>query len=305
MNQIEEYEERKKLRRSRFRWRIVALLAVLVAGAMVLSQIQPERGPHVARFDVDGVITSDLDRTKLLRDMAENDAIEALVVRINSPGGTVTGSEELYEALREVAEKKPVVATMGDVAASGGYITALAADHIVAMSNTITGSVGVIFQAPNVHELMEKVGVQMVEIRSGDLKAEPTPFKPVDPDIIAAERELVDDSFDWFLGLVRERRGINDNSMAEIRRGGIFTGRMALDRDLIDALGGLGTARSWLAAERDVADDLDLVIYEVVEKRPSPLDFLFGDGALGGVEDAFDALGVAERMQTGLWAIYR
>ena len=305
MDQIEEYEERKRLRRSRFRWRIIALLAVLVAGAVALSQMEPERGPHVARFDLTGIITSDLDRTTLLRDIAENDAVEALVVRINSPGGTVTGSEELYNVLREVAEKKPVVATMGDVAASGGYITALAADHIVAMSNTITGSVGVVFSAPNVHELMEKVGVQMVEIKSGDLKAEPTPFKPVDPEIIAAERELVDDSFDWFLGLVRERREIGDNNMAEIRRGGVFTGRMALERGLIDVIGGLEEARDWLAAERDVADDLDLVTYKVREEQPFPFAFMLEGSALGSAQDAFDALGGGDRMKTGLWAIYR
>ena len=305
MNQIEEYEERKKLRRSRFRWRILALVAVLVAGAVLLSRIQPERGPHVARFDVEGIITSDLDRTKLLRKIAENDTIEALVVRINSPGGTVTGSEELYDVLREVALKKPVVATMGDVAASGGYITALAADRIVAMSNTITGSVGVIFQAPNVHELMQKVGVQMVEIKSGDLKAEPTPFKPVDPEIIAAERELVEDSFDWFLGLVRERRDIGDNAMAEIRRGGVFTGRMALERGLVDALGGLQEARRWLDTERDVAEGLDLVVYEVMEETPLPFGFLFGEGALSGAEGVLDAFGMGERMRAGLWAIYR
>jgi len=305
MNQIEEYEERKKLRRSRFRWRILALVAVLVAGAVLLSRIQPERGPHVARFDVEGIITSDLDRTKLLRKIAENDTIEALVVRINSPGGTVTGSEELYDVLREVALKKPVVATMGDVAASGGYITALAADRIVAMSNTITGSVGVIFQAPNVHELMQKVGVQMVEIKSGDLKAEPTPFKPVDPEIIAAERELVEDSFDWFLGLVRERRDIGDNAMAEIRRGGVFTGRMALERGLVDALGGLQEARRWLDTERDVAEGLDLVVYEVMDETPLPFGFLFGEGALSGAEGVLDAFGMGERMRAGLWAIYR
>ena len=305
MNQIEEYEERKKLRRSRFRWRILALVAVLVAGAVLLSRIQPERGPHVARFDVEGIITSDLDRTKLLRKIAENDTIEALVVRINSPGGTVTGSEELYDVLREVALKKPVVATMGDVAASGGYITALAADRIVAMSNTITGSVGVIFQAPNVHELMQKVGIQMVEIKSGDLKAEPTPFKPVDPEIIAAERELVEDSFDWFLGLVRERRDIGDNAMAEIRRGGVFTGRMALERGLVDALGGLQEARRWLDTERDVAEGLDLVVYEVMDETPLPFGFLFGQGALSGAEGVLDAFGMTERMRAGLWAIYR
>lgn len=305
MNQIEDYEERKKLRRSRFRWRLLALFGLLVAAGVVLSRMEPELGPHVARFDVTGVITSDSKRTKLLREIAEDDTVEALLVRINSPGGTVVGSEELYDALRTVAAQKPVVATMVDVAASGGYITALAADHILSMSNTITGSVGVVFQAPNVHELMDKIGVQMVEIKSGDLKAEPTPFKPVDPDIIAAERALVDDSFAWFVGLVRERRDIGDTAMTEIKRGGVFTGRMALERGLIDALGGTEAARDWLAAEHDVSVDLDLVPYEVNEEDGFPLDFLFGKVAWTDARGALEALGTGARLQTGLWAIYR
>ena len=301
MNQIEEYEERKKLRRSRFRWRILAVLAVLVAGGMALARMAPEPGPHVARFDVEGVIVSDLDRTKLLRGIAENDRIEAVMVRINSPGGTVTGSEELYDSLREIAESKPVVATMGDVAASGGYITALAADQVFAMSNTITGSVGVIFQSPNVHELMEKIGVQMVTVQSGILKAEPSPFKPVDPVAITAERVLVEDSFDWFLGLVRERREIGDNALAEIRQGGIFTGRMALERGLVDGLGGLDEARDWLSTTHGVSADIELIQYEVPEEMDSPLGFLFG----GEASTALDALGLGERFAPGLWAIYR
>ena len=301
MNQIEEYEERKKLRRSRFRWRILAVLALLIAGGMALAQIQPERGPHIARFDLEGVIASDADRTKVLRKIAENKTVEALVVRINSPGGTVTGSEELYDVLREVAANKPVVATMGDVAASGGYITALAADRIFAMSNTITGSVGVVFQVPNFHELMDRVGVQMVEIKSGDLKAEPTPFKPVNPQIIEAERALVEDSFDWFVDLVRARRDIGENAMAEIMRGGVFTGRMALERGLVDALGGIEAAQEWLENEHGLSADLDVVTYEVAEERALPFDFLLGDAGTA----TLDALGLGGHLKAGLWAIYR
>jgi len=301
MNQIEEYEERKKLRTSRFRWRVIAAVAALVAVGVLISRTPATTGPHVARFDVDGIIVSDLARTELLRSIAETDSVEALVVRINSPGGTVTGSEELYDVLREVAAEKPVVATMGDVAASGGYITALAADRIFAMSNTITGSVGVIFQAPNAHELLDRIGVQMVEIKSGDLKAEPTPFKPVNPAVIEAERALVEDSFDWFADLVRERRGIGDPEMAEIGRGGIYTGRMALERDLIDGLGGLKSAREWLSEEHGIDADLDLVGYAVQEPQPFPFGLFSDDGARA----ILDTLGVAGRLQAGLWAIYR
>ena len=305
MNQIDEYEQRMSLRRSRFRWRVIALVAVLCVAALLMGQMPRTTGPHVAHFDVEGVIASDVERVRLLHRIAENDAVEALVVRINSPGGTVTGSEELYDALRTIAAAKPVVATMGDVAASGGYIAALAADRVFAMGNTITGSVGVIFQAPNVHELMERVGVQMVEIKSGDLKAEPNPFKPVDPEVIAAERVLVEDSFQWFLDLVRERRGIDGDTLAEIGRGGIFTGRMALERGLIDGVGGLDEARAWLRTEHDVAADLPLVPYAIEEEGSFPLDFLLGSAVMSGARDALGGLDMGGRLGTGLWAIYR
>ena len=298
VNQIEEYEERKRLRRSRFRWRLLAVLALVAVAVLALSRVMPGPGPHVARFDVAGVIVSDLDRTKLLNRLAEDDTVEALLVHIDSPGGTVTGSEQLYEGLRDVAAKKPVIATMGDVAASGGYIAALAADRILAMGNSITGSVGVIFQAPNVHELMDRIGVEMVEVKSGDLKAEPNPFEPIGPEAIEAERILVEDSFDWFKNLVRERREIGDNAMAEIERGGVYTGRMALDRGLIDGIGGLDEARDWLAAEHDVSADLDLVPYAVEEEGGFPLDFLLGDGRE-------DVLAMGRRVKAGLWAIWR
>ncbi len=301
MNQIEEYEQRKQLRSSRFRWRVIAVLAVLAAIALIAKDFKPAIGPHIARYDVSGIITGDLDREKLLREIAENDQIKALVVRINSPGGTVTGSEELYESLREVAEVKPVVATMADVAASGGYITALAADQVFARGNTITGSIGVVFQAPNAHELMEKIGVQMVEIKSGKLKAEPTPFKPVSPEVIAAERELVDDSFKWFLDLVRERRKIGDNAIAEVRDGGVYTGRMALKLGLIDGIGDLDEARTWLETERDIDESLKVVKYEPYVEPEGPLDLLFHS------IDRFrpDTAALGQTLSTGLWAIYR
>ena len=300
MNQIEEYEERKKLRRSRFRWRVFAVIAALVAIAVIASNNQPQLGPHVARFDVTGVIVSDPDRVRLLDGIAENDTVKALVVRINSPGGTVTGSEELYNSLRAIAAKKPVVATMTDVAASGGYITALAADHVIALGNTITGSVGVIYQAPNVSALMDKVGVQMVEIKSGDLKAEPTPFKPVDPSVIEAEEVLVKDSFNWFLDLVRERRKIGENAMGRIARGGVFTGRMALEIGLIDEIGAQEAARTWLAGN-DVSKSLKMKLYEVQPEHPSPLDLILGESGLSTMADKL----LEGRLTSGLWAIHR
>ena len=130
-----------------------------------------------------------------------------MILRIDSPGGTTAGSEAIYEEIRASSAKdKPVVAVMDTVAASGGYITAIAADHIVARGNTITGSIGVIFSFPEVSQLLDTLGIKMEEIKSGDLKAEPSPYKPVPEKAREVSKAMVQDGFEWFTGLVAERR---------------------------------------------------------------------------------------------------
>lgn len=292
MDPIEEYEERRALRRSRFRWRLIAGIAAIAAAGLYFSQMKGPVGKHIARYAVTGIIVDDPARDELLKKIAEKDEAEALIVRIDSPGGTVAGSEALYESLREIGEKKPVVAVMREVAASGGYITALAADHVVARGNTITGSVGVVFSAPNAHELFERIGVQMVEVKSGPLKAEPTPFKPVDPVVIAAEEELVSDAFRWFTDLVEERRDLKGNALQVIKKGGVFTGRQAKEIGLIDAIGGEDIAVAWLKSEKNISDDREIVDYELKDDEGGLLNLIFQQVGLGpAARDRLEALG--------------
>ena len=130
------------------------------------------------------------------------------MVRINSPGGTTAGSEALYASLRAVAEKKPVVAVMGELAASGGYIAAIAADHIVGRGNTLTGSIGVIMEYPDLTQVMARLGIGLETVRSSELKAEPSPFRPTNPAARALDEALVAEGYGWFRGLVGERRGL-------------------------------------------------------------------------------------------------
>lgn len=302
MDPIEEYEARRSLRRSRGRWRIAAILALLGAIGVffALNPFEPEK-PHIARYELTDVIFDDRARDTELREIAEDPMVRAMILHISSPGGTVVGSEALFESIRDVAAEKPVVATIGEVAASGGYIAALAADHIVARGNSITGSVGVIFQMPNAHALLERVGVEMVEIKSGDMKAEPTPYSPVSEQVIAAQRLLIEDSFDWFTGLVEERRALSGNAAATIRDGRVFTGRMALDLGLIDAIGDEDEVREWLEAEHGIDPDLDVEVYGLPEEEFDPLSIV---GARALIPQALRGV-IETRMSTGLWAIYR
>jgi len=265
--------ERRRERRKLAFWRIVAILAVvIVVLALIPMPAGTARGDHVARISIDGVILDDSDRAERIARIARNDRAKALIVEIASPGGTVVGSEVLFENIRDVAAAKPVVAVVGEVAASGGYIAALAADHIVSRRNSITGSIGVISQIPDVTGLMERIGVSVTEIKSSPLKAAPNPFEEPSEAAIDATERLILDSYDWFRGLVAERRGLEDAALESVSDGRVFTGAQAKENGLVDSIGGLEQARSWLETEHEVPAALPVVDYRWTE---GPLPFPF------------------------------
>lgn len=257
---VDEVLARRRLRRKLAFWRVLALLAVLVGGLAAFAwwsdgALLPRSSPHVARITIGGIIRNERERLELLESIGRSGA-RAVILSIDSPGGTVVGSAALYDGLRRLAEKKPIVAVVDGMAASGAYIAALGADHIVAPRNALVGSIGVIFQFPNFAELMKTVGISYEEIKSSPLKAAPNMFDPPTEDARAAVRSLVADSYDWFKGLVSERRLITGDKLAEASDGRVFTGHQALPLRLVDEIGDERTARDWLARERDVSKDL-------------------------------------------------
>jgi len=256
--------DRRRLKRRLSLWRfiaIAALLAVILAAGISLSGDGLRYGftNHVARVTISGLISDDREQQELLDKIVESSEVKAVVLHINSPGGTTAGSEALFAAIRRVAADKPVVAVLGTVAASGGYIAALASDHIVARGNTLTGSIGVIFQWAEVSELLDKVGVKMEEVKSGPLKAEPSPFKKMPEEARALTEAMVRDSYDWFVGLVAERRPFGEAKARELSDGRVYTGRQALDAKLVDAIGGERTALAWLRETKGIDADLEVV----------------------------------------------
>ena len=192
------------------------------------------------------------DRTRTVRQIGDDASAKALILRIDSPGGTVVGGESLYRHLRAVAEKKPVIAVLGEVAASGGYMVALAADHIVAREGTLTGSIGVIMQTTDITGLLAKLGIEAEAIKSGPLKAVPSPVERLTDEGRAATRRLVDDMYQMFTAMVAERRGLPLPRAIELADGRVYTGRQARAAGLVDSLGGEEEARAWLA-ERGIS----------------------------------------------------
>lgn len=252
--------ERRRVRRRLAFWRIVAIVALVLVVALILPRPGIGRGgDQVARIWIGGLITDNAERNAMIERIAENDRVKGLIVRINSPGGTVAGSESLYESIRIVARKKPVVAVMAEAAASGGYITAIAADHIVARGNTLTGSIGVVAEIPNVAGLLDMLGVEVNRVKSAPLKAEPSFTTEPSPEGLAQQERLIADSFAWFKGLVAERRKLDAGQLGTVSDGRAFTGRQAMQLGLVDAIGGEIEARDYLVEERGVSRDAPVV----------------------------------------------
>lgn len=254
--------DRRQLRRKLTFWRVAAVLVALVAIFAAALARWPGGGArdHVARVAISGIIQDDRELLERLDRIARNDRAKALVVTISSPGGTTYGGEVIFKALRKVAEKKPVIADVRTLAASAGYMVATAGDTIVAGESSITGSIGVLFQYPQMKELLDKLGVSLEEIKSAPLKAEPSPFHPPSEEAKTMIRAMVMDSYDWFVDLVAERRKLPRAEVLRLADGSIFTGRQALAARLVDRLGGPEEIKAYLA-ERQIDSDLPVVDY--------------------------------------------
>lgn len=271
--------DRRRLKRRLIFWRSGAVIAVAIALIALAAKSSSFHRAQIARVEVNGLITDDREMQELLQDLRDDPAIKAVILSIDSPGGTTTGSEALYESVRKVSEKKPVVAVLGTVAASGGYIAALSADHVVARGNTLTGSIGVLFQWAQLSGLMEKIGIDVQSVKSAPLKAEPDPFHKPSPEALAVTRDLIASSYDWFLGLVAERRGLDPAVARKLGDGRVYTGFQAVKNGLVDEIGGEEQALAWLSKEHKLSPALPVETWE--PKRPEDGFGLFGAKAMG------------------------
>ncbi len=263
MLETETVLDRRRLRRSVSFWRGAGIAGLALAvGAMTLGgdKLASLTGKkEIARIAIEGTITEDRDLLKMIKDITDEDRVQGVILYVNSPGGTTTGGEAIYEGLRKLAEKKPLTAQFGTIAASAGYIVGLATDHIVARGNTITGSVGVLVEWPEFVDVMDKIGVKVNAVKSGPLKASPSPFERLDEGGRKVAEGMVNDGFKWFQGLVETRRGVKPAEIPGLLEGRIFSGREALAAKLVDAIGGEEEAVKWLKDEKKVNKDAEVV----------------------------------------------
>jgi protease-4 len=273
--------ERRRLRRKLTVWRLAGVVLAVLLIALLMSGSERMAGsgsflPHIARVQVSGIITDDQKMQDLIDKVGKSDRVKAVILDINSPGGTTAGGEAMYDAVRRLAEKKPVVAVCGTLATSAAYIVALATDRIFVYGNTITGSIGVIFQWADVSELMHTLGVKVEEVKSGPLKAVPNPFEPTDEKGRALAEEMVQEAKVWFVDLVGKRRNIEPASVPGLTDGRVYSGRQAVAFKLVDEIGNEKEAKRWLQKERNVAPGLSVVDWKPRAESGGILSWLFG-----------------------------
>jgi protease-4 len=288
--------DRRRLRRKLIFWRVFAVLLAIAAVVGLAVTLAPgERGSGaIARVNISGIIRNDTERSESFDRLSKSN-VKAVIVHIDSPGGTAAGAEQLHDSIKKVAAKKPTVVVVDGLAASGGYIAALAVDHIIAQSNSIVGSIGVIVQYPNFSEVLKTVGVKVEEVKSAPLKASPNGFEPTSPEARAALESLVKDSYAWFRGLVQERRKLAGEQLERVSDGRVFTGRQALELRLVDALGNEQTAIDWLAKEKGIDAKTPVRDWKL---KPRLTDLTALHLAAAAALDAVGLSAVARRMES-------
>jgi protease-4 len=264
--------DRRRLKRRLALWRGFALLLVLGAALAWLgrgAEVPGLGAGRVERLTVSGFISDDRKLQEALDRLAKDAGVRAVIVAIDSPGGTVGGGEALHAALGRLRAAKPVVAVMRGTAASAGYMTAVAAERIFARESTLTGSIGVILQTFDTSELLARLGVRGEALVSGPLKDQPNPFHPLSPEGRAALQGVIGDMYAQFVEKVAAGRRMPVERVRALADGRVFTGRQALEAGLVDAIGGEAEARAWLAAEKGVPESLpvrDIDIRGVAER---------------------------------------
>ena len=219
---------------------IVFLASLLSGNKRTSSTLQVVGADKIALVRLEGLLVTSEHAVEELNAYAEDSSIKAIVLRIDSPGGGVVVSQEIYNAVKNARKAgKKVVASMGTVAASGGYYVAAAADKIVANPGTLTGSIGVKMEFANIEKLLEKIGVRGVVVKAGEYKDVGSPFRDMSEPEKKILQDVIDDVHSQFIKAVAEGRNMQEADVRAIADGRIFTGRQALDLKLVDQLGDL------------------------------------------------------------------
>jgi protease-4 len=262
------------LRSKVHKWKNISILLVIFVLMLAVKLVfghgltdKVVEGDYIASIKIEGAIFEDDFRDEVLEKLAANNSVKAVIVTINSPGGGIVGSEILFHYLYKISRAKPMVVVMESLAASGAYMAAVASDHIIAHNGTLTGSIGVLLESPEVTDLAKKIGVSFNTYKSSPLKGSPSPFEKPSNIVNRVISESIADSYHFFVSLVRARRGdrINKNFQNIAFDGRVFTGRQALQIGLVDEIGGKDQAMIYLANQKVDVKKLPIKKVEIVK----------------------------------------
>jgi protease-4 len=245
----------------------------------------PSLGQRIAIVDVTGPIYSSSGVVRQIKKYTEDGSVPAIVIRVDSPGGGVAASQEIYSHLMKARDEgKVIVVSMGSIAASGGLYVAMAADTIVANPGTLTGSIGVIIEYPTIEQLADKIGVRYQVVKSGELKNTGSMWHTPTDDEVAHLQDVINDTYEQFVEAVAQGRRMTVDEVRPLADGRIYTGRQALEVNLVDVLGDFDDALN-LAAEMVGMDIPPRTVKEVPRRSTSIWDLLgqFAGGVLSGV----------------------
>lgn len=276
------------------------LLVVVSVGMIGGRSVVMPVGEKIGVLEVYGPIVDVRNIREQIKDFRDSPAIKAVVLRIDSPGGGVAPSQELYASLRQLADEKPLVVSMGSVAASGGYYLAVAGQHLFANPGSITGSIGVIMSFPDYRELMDKVGVRAEVVKSGRFKDIGSSFREFSAEDRELLQKMINDVHAQFVEAISEGRNMPVDRLRPYIDGRIFTGRQALEIGLIDELGSFDDAIKYAAKKAGLGEDPDLVYPE-----PEPVDFI--ERLIQGAVSRYLGVSLQKRVAIGpqyLWNGY-
>jgi len=259
--------DRKRLKASLNFWRLLAFISITLIGIVFANNSGLfKNSEFIARLSITGIITDNNARNKILKEIENDQSIKALIVKIDSPGGTFLGGETLFQGIRKIAKKKPVVSLLGGTATSAAYLTAIGADYIVAHAGTLTGSIGVILQSADLTGLLNNLGIKPEIVKSGDLKGQPNPLENFSEKARKITLRVVNDFYAMFVDIIAERRSLQRETVLRLADGRLFSGRMALTHGLVDLVGSEEDAKKWLENSHSLAPSLSIIDVKISEE---------------------------------------
>ena len=275
--------ETKGYRRRLFFWRTISLITVAIIVYLSFeNQEKSSSNDYIANYNISGLLISADEIIEDLEELKSNNKVNSIIISVDSPGGTTVSAEEIYLKLKEVSLAKPTAIVMRNIATSGAYLLSLGGDVIFSRENTITGSIGVLLQWARIDEALSKLGIEVNEIKSGKLKAEPDFFGEIDEAAQQVTKEIIDETFDWFLRIVKVERDLNPREIMKISDGRIFTGRQAIELNLVDEIGDKNDAKRWLIENKGIDSTSPIIDYGK-SKKPSFIEL-----SLANIMDYFN-----------------